>query len=334
MIGAGEESYCVINLMAVAEFLENVDLDGFGLEGRGKIITAEDLKPVPVLKSPKMAGRSLSPVPSSSSGGQPAIVVEGGSGLGAFRGKVEQQVDALAGSANKVLTGVVGSSVGLLRAILPGQASPDVQAVSPNMDVTQGAAPWNAPARSVSAFGLLRRGGESAAEGLSTLASIAASLPGVAGSVRAKAARANPNGVDAGAKEEVGQQMVTVSRPASVRIRKRSSRSSVHYKVDEIGGGMETDDDSLFGGGSDAEHDTSREITVDAGRGLPGPGQDSDSRSLLSFENMLKDGKRTGTLTPGGVSGSLPRKSLSDRLANASGLKVGVLYYTGVTLSC
>lgn len=31
--GRGEESYCLINLMAVAEFLENVDLEGLGLAG-------------------------------------------------------------------------------------------------------------------------------------------------------------------------------------------------------------------------------------------------------------------------------------------------------------
>ena len=33
--GRGEESYCLINLMAVAEFLENVDLEGLGLGGEG-----------------------------------------------------------------------------------------------------------------------------------------------------------------------------------------------------------------------------------------------------------------------------------------------------------
>jgi hypothetical protein len=36
----GEENYCLINLMAVAEFLENVDLAALGLTGpEGQIIT-------------------------------------------------------------------------------------------------------------------------------------------------------------------------------------------------------------------------------------------------------------------------------------------------------
>lgn len=34
----GEESYCLINLMAVAEFLENVDLEGLGLGGGDKVL--------------------------------------------------------------------------------------------------------------------------------------------------------------------------------------------------------------------------------------------------------------------------------------------------------
>jgi len=34
----GEESYCLINLMAVAEFLENVDMAGLGLGDSDKVI--------------------------------------------------------------------------------------------------------------------------------------------------------------------------------------------------------------------------------------------------------------------------------------------------------
>ena len=116
-----------------------------------------------------------------------------------LRGRVEQQVDALAGSANKVLTGVVDTSFGVLRALLTGQAVttgvPETEAQTPPIDAVQGAAPWNVPPPR---FGLLRR------DTHFSIASIAASLPG-----RAKTPAAG---------EESGQQMIEVpSRPGSSR---------------------------------------------------------------------------------------------------------------------
>ncbi|EIW80318.1 hypothetical protein CONPUDRAFT_154356 [Coniophora puteana RWD-64-598 SS2] len=79
-VGGGEEAYCLINLLVAASFLENVDLEA--------------------LHSP-----------SAPLLGTPAI--------GMLRGRVEQQVDAIAGSANKVISGVVDSSFGVLRSFLP-----------------------------------------------------------------------------------------------------------------------------------------------------------------------------------------------------------------------
>lgn len=135
----------------------------------------------------------LSPIPINRAGsesGSPRMP------QASLRGRVEQQVDALAGSANKVLTGVVDTSFGVLRAFLPGQtsdANPEGVATPP-VDADQGAAPWNiAQPR----FGLLRR------DTHFSIASIAASLPG-----RSKSAPT----------EEAGQQMMDVpSRPGSSR---------------------------------------------------------------------------------------------------------------------
>ena len=39
-------------------------------------------------------------------------------GTGSLRDRVEQQVDAIAGSVNKVISGVVGSSFGVLRLLV------------------------------------------------------------------------------------------------------------------------------------------------------------------------------------------------------------------------
>ncbi|KAI9062649.1 hypothetical protein FKP32DRAFT_1677169 [Trametes sanguinea] len=170
----GEEGYCLVNLMAVAEFLENVDLAALGLgESEKMVISTAELSPIPINRAGSESGSPR--VPQAS-----------------LRGRVEQQVDALAGSANKVLTGVVDTSFGVLRALLPGQTS-DAGVATPPVDADQGAAPWNIPQPR---FGLLRR------DTHFSIASIAASLPG--------RAKSQP--------EESGQQMIDVpSRPGSSR---------------------------------------------------------------------------------------------------------------------
>lgn len=119
-----------------------------------------------------------------------------------MRRGVEQQVDAIAGSANKVILGVVDQGFGVLRALLPGtSADPNAAALDgPSPD--QEAAPWNAVRPG---FGLLRR------ESGFSIASLAASLPG---RDRGRSF-ASTTGTTA---EESGQMMVAVSsRPGSVR---------------------------------------------------------------------------------------------------------------------
>ena len=115
-------------------------------------------------------------------------------------------MDAIAGSANKVISGVVDSSFGVLRALLPGAqgaelAAPDAESV----DVRPG-------------FGLLRR------DTAFSIASLAASLPGAG--MRSK----TPVQKD----EEAGQQLVEVpSRPASVRSMRAPSESEEDSEEDE-----------------------------------------------------------------------------------------------------
>jgi len=108
---------------------------------------------------------------------------------------MNQQVEelaGLAGSANKVITGVVDSSFGVLRGFL-----------TPNSDLSmpqggiQDTAPWNSMRPS---FGLLKRGSNF------SIASVAASLPG---SGRPKTP---------GDMGEEGQQLIEVaSRPGSIK---------------------------------------------------------------------------------------------------------------------
>jgi hypothetical protein len=115
-----------------------------------------------------------------------------------LRGRVEHQVDVLAGSANKVISGVVDTSFGVFRSLLPG---------TPDLGNGGGAdsAPWNVVGPG---FGLLRR-----RSGIS-IASIAASLPG-----RDRlGVGIGAGGAKHGVREESGRPLVVVSssRPPSV----------------------------------------------------------------------------------------------------------------------
>jgi len=170
----GEEGYCLVNMLAVADFLENVDLAALGLGAEPATSTAE-LSPIPV--------------------GTRAAFTEQAEGVPArLRRGVEQQVDAITGSANKVLAGVVDSSFGVLRSLLPGQQSQTQQSAGEDS---------GEPPRP--GFGLLRR------ESGFSIASFAASLPG-RDRARSFGSVAAPRDTDEG-----GQQMVEVSsRPGSV----------------------------------------------------------------------------------------------------------------------
>jgi hypothetical protein len=214
----GEESYCLINLLAAAEFLENVDLAALGLQAEG--VNTSDLTPLPV-------ARSRSASVGSADGASPTPTATGfGSGAAVrLRGRVEQRVDAIAGSANKVLSGVVDSSFGVLRALLPGgqqeQSTPQPQE-APTQEQKPG-------------FNLLKR------ETGFSIANLAASLP---------IARQRSNQSNTG--DESGQQMMDVSRP--------NSRMSKHSRVggDEIYESSEQSEEESEGEGEEEDegHDT------------------------------------------------------------------------------
>ena len=92
--------------MAIAEFLENVDLAMLGLAV------------VPTVRQGVKAEGALRPW-LSPVGLLPILGMrEGGGGVEVgLRGRVEQQVDAIAGSANKVLVGMMDTSFGMLKSL-------------------------------------------------------------------------------------------------------------------------------------------------------------------------------------------------------------------------
>ncbi|KAG8897868.1 hypothetical protein FRB99_007867 [Tulasnella sp. 403] len=232
----GEEGFCLINVMAVAEFLENVDMAALGLTEADRVSVA-DLDPIPIpadapnLSIPQATETNLS---------------------ARLRGKVEQQVGELAGSANKVLSGVVDSSFSALRGFLGGDNSA-------NSPAGAEAVPPKSPRQG---FGMLRRG-----SGFS-IASVAASLPG--GLVKDRR-RTGSLSATLATSEETGQQMIEVpSRPGSIK--------SVHIDEEEVsedGTDEISDSDSED---SDSEHESN-------------VGPKSDVRSIRSFGSMLSEVK-------------------------------------------
>jgi hypothetical protein len=106
--------------------------------------------------------------------------------------------------------------------------------------------------------------------------------------------------------EERGQQLVTVSRPGSIKSGRGEDGSAMEEESDE-----EEDEDE------DEDEDDEEEDAYESSASALG-----DTRSIRSFESMLSEkakAKKTRKIS------SLTRKSLSDRLAhmsNLAGLKV------------
>ncbi|KAJ7121022.1 hypothetical protein C8R44DRAFT_853344 [Mycena epipterygia] len=258
-IAQGEEAFCLVNLMAVAEFLENVDLEALGL-GDGGISTA-DLTPIPIARnSPKAPAMSF---------------VEDSTGV------LRRQVDTLADSAGRVLTGVTGvvdSSFGMLRQFLPRTGSP--LPVTPALDSNQGAAPWNFPhvgSATRPGFGLLRR-------------ETGFSIGGISIGGRSEEKR----------REE---ELREVSRPGSLR----SARSI-------RGAGAETGSDDGESDAAEGESGEEEEVEED-GQYYEVESGSHDARSIRSFESMMSRERSKGRR-----GAHAPRKSLTDRLAHVSNL--------------
>jgi len=250
-----------------------------------------------------------------------------------LRGRVEQGVDVIAGSANKVISGVFDTSFGVLRALMPGQSlaanaaatgagvgaggaadggttatsimiatgepPSSLTSVAASTGTSAGAGAWGTGVR------LLRR------ESGFSIASLAASLPGaVAQGARSRAASRA---------DEVGQRELVevVSRPASVRsggedVRGSEEDEEEQDEEDEEGEGEQEGEDN-----SESESENGKE-----------EGDTRDTRSIKSFESMMRSSRKqrrrpasfssVTSATP--VGGIAARKSLADRLNSVRGL--------------
>ena len=136
-------------------------------------------------------------------------------------------------------------------------------------------------------FNLLRR------ESGFSIASIAASLP-MGGHSRARST----------GEEEIGQQLITVSRPSSLR-------SKTSWRIRGDGDESQDEDESDDESESAATGDDDEESDEAVAEAVSATG---DARSIRSFENMLSAGKEQGK----NKKTVRPRKSISDRLASVS----------------
>lgn len=267
----GEEGFCLINLLAVVEFLENVDLGALGLADSARVLSVANLAPLPLSPAPFGDDSASSPV----------------SAAARLRGRVNQ-VEELAGSAGKVVFGVVDSSFSALRGLLsvPGAPVADQSPVAATSPQLLDQAPWNYQREG---FGLLRRGTEF------TLASVTSSLPALH-RVTTGGSRRTGQG------EESGQMLIEVpSRPGSVKAGYDHDDSEESEEE-----GSEEEDRRSDGHSDEEDQDPAKGADINAAR--------SDVRSIRSFQSMMSAESRDRRPQIGGAG----RMSLSDRLASVS----------------
>lgn len=271
----GEASYAMVNLTAVVEFLEHVALSELGLGGESdKVMSIADLTPIG-LEYLDESGADAQSIASASS---------------RLRGRVFQvgeMAGNAAGSANKVITGVIDSSWSAVRGLISVNAAPaDGAEASGEEKGGEADASGTRPslrARQPSTFSL--------ANVTASVASIAAAA---AASTAAARSRANSRAVQPDQPQytwQGNQEMIDVSRPQSIR-------EKAEYPSDSD---SESDGEGEAGG-----DDKAADKDLMPQRGL------SDARSIRSVSSMMsKEGRREEA--------RLERISLSDRLANIGG---------------
>ncbi|KAG7092789.1 hypothetical protein E1B28_009110 [Marasmius oreades] len=309
----GEEAYCLVNLMAVAEFIGALDPMTITSNREGDVSRAPGSGPIPIPAPTSRPGSRLSmvaqvPLPATPVGSVGSTSILSSTSF-TLRHRVEQQVDALSNSANKVLTGVTGvvdTSFELFKSFTLPAIKVGSQAESYVPVETDGTiAPWN-EGKQV----LVRRDtGGFSIRGLK--------LPGLGGA----------GGGSGKAREE---EMVSVSKPGSVRSRKSiGSRMAASDYEDEDEDVDEKDDSEGDDDGQD-EEDSGSEDDEGGDNEADREGEDyfssggGDARSIRSFESMMSSRRKNASKgsefgrSAKEVAGAA-RKSLSDRLAKVSG---------------
>lgn len=329
---AGEQAYCLVNLMAVAEFIGSLDLESVvnaRMANRTTLPFEDGPMPMPLpmnslpitIGSRSSSRRASVGSHHSSASGSSAPATPVLSSSFTLRTRVEQQASALSSSANKVLTGVSGvvdSSIGgfggLFRNMnvnlsLPGSlplpsgfgfGDPMSGPVTPALGSTQAAAPWNSHQLHANSRDAMER----KESGFSIKSLKLPAMPTIPNLTRSM----TPG---PGASRE--KEMVSVSRPGSARsVRSRRSGAGSLFgdestEEDDDSGdvsedgeeeeSVDDDDDDDDDEDEDADSSISRALDDMDGEESDasdpaGPSAASDVRSIKSFESMMSDGKK------------------------------------------
>ncbi|PWN49417.1 hypothetical protein IE53DRAFT_397744, partial [Violaceomyces palustris] len=106
----GEASYCLVNFQAAVAFLENVDPHALGLGTPGQVQSVEEI----LVRNSKGASSSSAATAMESDPRVATTVTNEAGSLSMplrIRGRLGQEIGELAGVSNKVITGVMGSSL-------------------------------------------------------------------------------------------------------------------------------------------------------------------------------------------------------------------------------
>jgi hypothetical protein len=314
--GRGEEAYCLVNLVAGVEYVVS-------LASPEEASSKMDGMPIPGTKTPPSpiamfhqspSGASTKSLPPNSSANTPSSTIFGTSlpselNISSLRdidmgAALRGRVDVLTGSANKVISGMVGSSFGILKSLtLPSNAADaigdtrsDTASVNSATGVVTDTLPVDGektPERP-GALGILTGRTPSAGSGLSSIRNM---LPSRLGSAAPQTSA-----------EENGRPMVVVSgsRPGSLR----APQSDVEEYTDEESGSEENEGES-----NEEEEGSDDGEDEDDGNELERP-YEPDTRSIRSFESMMRSSSGKSLKKRGK---KRPRKSLTDRLADMSG---------------
>ncbi|KAJ3743541.1 hypothetical protein DFH05DRAFT_1226386 [Lentinula detonsa] len=295
---AGEQAYCLVNLMAVAEFIGNLDLEGVVSARDNAVLPEDGLMPIPVpmtlpiniggRPSSRRASMSSHYSATSKDGSSPTTPVLSSSFT--LRNRVEQQASALSSSANKVLTGMSGvmdSSIGgfggLFKSMnvnlsLPGSlpsgfgfgGEESSGPVTPAPSSAQAAAPWNHPHLQSQTTTNSRETIDRKESGFSIKSLKLPSMPNMPAIPNIPTlTRSNTPGPGDSREKE----MVSVSRPGSVR-----SMRSTRSRKSDVG--------SLFGEESTEEDDESEDMAEDEDENEDESGADEENDEEMDGDSL------------------------------------------------
>nr|XP_019007358.1 uncharacterized protein I206_07924 [Kwoniella pini CBS 10737]OCF46139.1 hypothetical protein I206_07924 [Kwoniella pini CBS 10737] len=244
----GEASYAIVNLTAVVEFLEHVDLVELGLGGESdRVMSIDDLSPI-----------GLNYLDESNA--DAASIASASSRLRGRVFQVGEMAGTAAGSANKVITGVMDSSWTALRGLMgtnpnfPQDGEPNEME---NGETKNAVRPEMRP-RGASTF---------------SLASVTASVASIA----AAAAARNRSRASSRASEQVWggnqelQEVSSNSRPASIK-----ERSNEYYPSED------EEDDTVSD--SSEEDEEVKPVTVEENSAKE---KEKDTKERISLSNRL-----------------------------------------------